>query len=42
MEILFGALTSRAVSALAKLAIPDYLDAGPKSAAELAAATGAR
>lgn len=42
LEILFGAWASSAVSALAKLGVPDHLDSGPKTVAELAAATGSK
>lgn len=40
MPIIMGLLASSAVSALARLGIPDQLESGPKSANELAAATG--
>ena len=39
LQIISGFWTSRAVFALAKLGIPDLLESGPKTAAELASAT---
>jgi hypothetical protein len=42
MQLLNGAYVAGAVSCLAQLGIPDLLEAGPKSAAELAAQIGAQ
>jgi hypothetical protein len=41
MQIFTGGMIAATVSALARLGIPDLLDAGPKSAAELAPLAGA-
>src|SRR4051812_30162040 len=42
LQTLLGQWTSSAVCALAKLGIPDHVQAGPKSAAELASEIGAQ
>lgn len=41
MQILMGTMTSAAVSAIARLGIPDHLQSGPKTVDELARAVGA-
>jgi len=42
MQMLMGTVTSAAVSAIARLGIPDELENGPKNVAELSEALGAR
>jgi len=42
MQILMGRWIAGAVSALARLGVPDHLESGPRSATELAAEIGAR
>lgn len=42
LEVLFNVWISQAVSALAKLGIADQVESGPKTVAEIAAATGAK
>jgi hypothetical protein len=42
MQILIGAMNSAAVSAIARLGIPDHLQSGPKTIEELAHAIDAR
>lgn len=42
MAIVMGQMTSGAVSALARLGVPDYLESGPKTAEELAALVHAK
>ena len=42
MQVLIGAMNSAAVSAIARLGIPDHLRSGPKTIEELAHAIDAR
>jgi hypothetical protein len=42
MQVLIGAMNSAAVSAIARLGIPDHLQSGPKTIEELAHAVDAR
>ena len=42
MQVLMGVMNSAAVSAIARLGIPDHLHSGPKTVEELAHAVGAK
>jgi hypothetical protein len=42
MQVLIGAMNAAAVSAIARLGIPDHLQSGPKTIEELAHAVDAR
>jgi predicted transcriptional regulator len=42
MQVLIGAMNSAAVSAIARLGIPDHLESGPKTIEELAHAVDAK
>jgi len=42
LDIIFGVMVAGAVSALAKLGVPDHLESGPKSAEDLAKEIGAQ